>query len=72
MALNPAAFDVTHQWNWELRPLGLHGKSVAKAEPGREGAWGLQTWISLVLPGIQVVLGELKASNMESSFNHAE
>lgn len=36
MVLNPTAFDVTHQWNWELRPLELHEKSVAKAELWRE------------------------------------
>lgn len=54
MVLNPTAFDVTHQWNWELRPLELHEKSVAKAElwreeGGREGG-DSQTWILQALP----------------------
>lgn len=57
MVLNPTAFDVAHQWNWELRPLELHEKSVAKAELWREEGGDSQTWILQALPGVQVVLG---------------
>lgn len=47
-------FDLTHQWNLELRQLKLHEKSASGERAGRLCAgtevWDSTDWILLVLP----------------------